>query len=175
MNENEINEINNKNKDDYIVPAMKRFSDNKIPQERTFASERKYEKEFPKSRQTKVKAKKKKQTIVTTFILGLATISSVIIAPENINNSNIIDEYQIMAYDNGIVYYFDFAEDVDYSGLEVVVYNDFVRFNNSVEEEYTEGHVEDLKPNLQYVVSVTNKGKTVFKQNIITKEDKSRG
>ena len=170
MEENEINEINNKNKDYYNIDEMIRFSENKRPKEIDFNSERKYMVEFSNAKNKNVKIKKTKQKLITTFVLGLVALSSVVVMPDYVNGNNIIDDYKIVTLDNGLIYYFDFAEGIDYSNLEIVVYNDFIKVNNLVDGEFVENYIDELKPNLQYIISVTNKGNTVFKKTIITKE-----
>ncbi len=172
MEENEINEINNKNKDYYNIDEMIRFSENKRPKEIDFNSERKYMVEFSNARNKNVKIKKTKQKLITTFVLGLVALSSTILMPDYINKNNFIDDYRIMTFDHGLLYYFDFAEGIDYSNLEIVVYNDFIKVNNLVDGEFVENYIDELKPNLQYVISVTSKGRAVFKKTIVTKEQK---
>lgn len=122
----------------------------------------------PKKQIAQSKPKSKLKTLLTTFLVGVVSLTTLILPMNNLDK-DIIQNYSIEAYDEGIFYFFEFAEEKDYSNLKINVYNDFVCYTEDVEDNVIENFIEDLKPNLKYTISITNGGTTIFKKDVVTK------
>ena len=172
MRENETNDIEISNKSNKTPAEMIRQKEYTNVDERQFADERVFVKEFAPSK-NKVKIQKTTKTVLTTFLVGAVAVSSIINIPNYIEDKNLVSDYSIYAYDYGVSYYFVFDETLDYSNLIINVYNDFVKFSEPVKDNVIEYTYTDLKPNMEYNISITRDGRTVFKKSFITKSGRS--
>ena len=165
--ESEINSIDPVN---YDVCAERTFvKEFEVVNERKSFDIQKRMNEFSQKKQEqKAKQKNRLKTILTTFLVGVVSLTT-LITPLNQDYKDIIQNYYIEGYDEGIMYSFEFAEDKDFRSLKINVFNDFVCYTEDVEDNVIENFVEPLKPNMKYTLTITNGGTTIFKKEVTTK------
>ena len=175
MFEKECNSIKTSNEKDY---KNKYYSETKKFKYTPSYSEIKQEKEKGEIK-TEYPSKKKSKLL---SILMSAVAVTVVAVPQITNLTSVnIEEYTIESTEDTIFYQFMFGstqgrdeqyyEEYDYDSnynFEITVYNDFISDTQIVEGSYIEYTVENLKPNMQYYLKITNNGTLVFKRSITT-------
>ena len=145
---------------------------------------------FTEAKQQKEKSEpkeiKKSKAKAKVLSLMMSAVAVTVVAVPQIDNyiSVDIDYCWIESTQDTISYSFGFgnrdkeelyegeweSDENKYRGVVITVYNDFFSDSVSMEEygnmvEYT---VEDLKPNMEYVIKITNNGTLIFKRTITT-------
>lgn len=113
-------------------------------------------------------AKPKKAATVITSLLSTAAILAIITTMLLPSVSVKADFISVSCTDTTIAYEIfveDYSED---SEVSVVVYNDFVRFEASIDSQSVKGEFVGLKPNFRYTIAIMSGNKTIKKQSVYT-------
>ena len=115
------------------------------------------------------KPKPERTTNVVSRLLSVAAILAIVTALM-IPSVTVKAEFVSVSCTDTTIAYEIFVEDLsEDSNVSVVIYNDFIRFEESVDGQSFKGEFDGLKPNFRYVIAITDGNKTVAKQTVYTK------
>ena len=112
---------------------------------------------------------------VATVIKAVAIVTIVAVAgiiPMMDNGPEIeFEEFDIKPYDTYVFYYVkvaDYSEDMD---LTITIHNYFTSRTNEFDGDYASGEFMELKPNMEYKVTIKDGSRTVAEKTIRTLKD----
>lgn len=181
MSEFECNNINAPNDSTIVSERYHTYNESEKfkPVESFIESKPQKEKCEPKE----TKKPKAKSKLLSLMMSAVAVTVVAVPQIENYTSVN-MSYYTIESTADTIFYQFDFFNKerdnpdmqdgqyeemkLEYDNLVVTVYNDFMSDSQQVDGMMIEYTVEDLKPNMEYYIKITNNGTLIFKKSITT-------
>lgn len=127
--------------------------------------------EFPEEKTAPPRKAPQKITVLQRVMVAAVAVVAVVvydlvgIMPET---GARVREYSIEAYESGIFYWMELEDYTPEEALSVEVYNDFVRYSQTVEDSFVHGEVNDLKPGMTYTFEVRSGSNVLLRKKVTT-------